>query len=204
MNDKNRIYISRHLERIDLVKDINGNNNKWKDIDSLKKEHKHNPYLCERNSYKKLIKNIKDKNIDIIITSPFLRCMLTSQIAFNYINKMDNNKIKNILVDYGLSEWNDSVYVNEDILDTSKIFRYSKNYYKINSKNFKLFRDKYKHIKNEYDKRMYMKRIVETLNNINKIFKGKNILIITHGHSLKYGNIITMGKYLNNYRYLIQ
>ena len=51
---------------------------------------------------------------------------------------------------------------------------------------------------------MYMKRIVETLNNINKTFKGKNILIITHGHSLKYGNIITMGKYLNNYRYLIQ
>ena len=44
--------------------------------------------------------------------------MLTAQIAFNYINKMDNNKIKNILVDYELSVWNDSVYVNEDILDT--------------------------------------------------------------------------------------
>jgi len=81
--------------------------------------------------------------------------MLTVQNAFNYINKMDNTKIKNILVDYGLSEWKDSVYVNEDILDTSKIFRYSKNYYKINSKN-KLFCDKYKYIKNEYDKRMYM------------------------------------------------
>jgi len=44
--------------------------------------------------------------------------MLTAQIAFNYINKMDNNKIKNILVDYELSVWNDSVYVNEYIFDT--------------------------------------------------------------------------------------
>jgi hypothetical protein len=47
-----------------------------------------------------------------------IRCMLTAQIAFNYINKMDNNKIKNILVDYELSVWNDSVYVNEYIFDT--------------------------------------------------------------------------------------
>jgi len=46
-----RIYISRHFERIYLVRIINGNNNKWKGIYSLKKKHTYNPYLCERNSY---------------------------------------------------------------------------------------------------------------------------------------------------------
>ena len=61
------------------------------------------------------------KNINIIhiyVKEIHIRCMLTAQIAFNYINKMDNNKIKNILVDYELSVWNDSVYVNEYIFDT--------------------------------------------------------------------------------------
>ena len=93
------IYISRHLQRID---DTDSNDPKkyrtW--IEQTKNEPKYvyNPYLTdlasEKKNIDKTLAGIKTdvSNIDIIITSPFLRCI---QTAYLLLGKINEHKIIN-------------------------------------------------------------------------------------------------------------
>ena len=124
------IYITRHLQRIDDTDSaISVNAVKWNKIYSKNSQFFNNPYLVDKAfstiNINNVIKNFKNrtesgenlaKEIDIIITSPFLRCLETSILLRDKINKLkkEANKLKeeanksdyidHIEINYGLSE----------------------------------------------------------------------------------------------------
>jgi broad specificity phosphatase PhoE len=191
------LYLLRHFERIDH----SGANNKklkenWDLIDSKKNIFNHNPYLsdkayCEKN-INKVTKQISlIEHIDIIIVSPFLRCLQTSLILMDKINELKKNKnlkqIDNIYVNFGLGEFINELNFNDIQLpyDIEKIYNNSIEYLLENKQNtpFILF-NKLPNVIIEYENNeTYIQRIKKTLENIYNNFTNKNILIITHAYS---------------------
>src|SRR3990167_3108702 len=109
------LYLIRHYKRIDDSGADNRDLDKqWNTKDSKKDIFSYNPYLSDK--YFSKINKINDQianiqSIDIIITSPFLRCLETSLIMMDKINQIKNTSglenISDIYVDFGLCEFID-------------------------------------------------------------------------------------------------
>lgn len=221
INMNTNIYLMRHFERIDDSGSIDIDiKSKWDLLDSKNSIFIHNPYLSDKATQSKNINkvisqitNIKD--IDIIITSPFLRCLQTSLIMMNNINQIDNqqNKIENVYVDFGLCE-----FINEDSFndinlpyDICNIYNNSIDYLKENNIEtpFIIFNDNPTNF-DEYENDLnYKKRIESTIKNISKNFRDKNILIVSHAYSymiieknktFDYYQVEKINNYQDNYK----
>jgi len=213
------IYISRHLQRID---DTDSNNPKqqteWYSNHCTKPEFSKNPYLTDKayetTNIDKTVEKFPAVDIDIIITSPFLRCIQTSYILLKKINEIKINAslplIEQIHVNFKLSELvNSDMFFNETLpLNIQEIYEFSKKY--INEHEKKLSTD----ILNEYqmtpiliddtnpedryNDSIYYERIKDAIREIKLNFPGKNILLVTHSDSgiifqtegLKYTEVI--------------
>jgi broad specificity phosphatase PhoE len=169
-----------------------------------------NPYIC--NDTNKRVINIaaklKDLKFDYIISSPFLRTIQTALDLINFKIKDEyviDIKHRELFVDFGLSaifkELNfphglekptsiniNSIYKNSiEFIYTKdkKRKKYSHNNIKLLNHNEKLAL---------YRKEDYATRIFETFKNLQKCseYRGKNILIVTHGASLTkwYGDTV--------------
>jgi broad specificity phosphatase PhoE len=115
------IFVTRHLQRIDTEdSEKRENAQQWNKNDSKNPSYIDNPYLVDKafapDNIDRVIANFKDgdesgvrvaKNIDIIITSPFMRCLKTSILLKDKINSLKDEsdvKIDKIFVNFGLSE----------------------------------------------------------------------------------------------------
>jgi broad specificity phosphatase PhoE len=188
------IYISRHLQRVDDIKSNNKQQIIWDTQDSKNIEFKINPYLSDK-AYEpynidKIINAFPACNIDIIITSPFLRCIQTSFILLDRINELKTiNKLKlinKILVNFKLSEIvNECMFPIEKIpLNIQDIYDFSIKNIKTSNKLLDLYESTNCYIYDETDNDYY-KRIKQAINEIKSQFPGKNILIVTHSDSGK-------------------
>jgi broad specificity phosphatase PhoE len=193
------IYLSRHLQRID---DSGANNReiekKWNETDSKISEFIINPYLSDKAfesaNIQKLIDSFPAETIDIIITSPFLRCMETSIKLQKEINKLKESQYKNpinqIHINFQLSEIIDDItfYSVEMPLNIEKIFNFSKKYLIEKYKNnicpeiFIIDKSEFQTI-HDISEEKYFERIKTGLENIYIKYNGLNILVITHAHS---------------------
>lgn len=193
------LYLTRHLQRIDDT----GSNDialelKWNTIDS--KILNFNPYLSDKaytdENINKLINNLSIEvalNIDIIITSPFLRCLQTSLIIYKKINELKSHnkkpKLTKIQVNFCLSEFIDNFifFDVEEPINIENIYNQSINYLQSNNIDIEVFNiipndSTLINFESEQD---YSKRIISCLNSIYNDNIGKNILIITHACSSK-------------------
>ena len=119
---ENKIYMVRHLERIDDVDYVNKETNDWKKISSAEPLYKINPYLISTPSIELIIKNLEAKDIDYIICSPFLRCI---QTAILIANSSADSKHKIIYIDYRLGEIFDDYLFPTKPLDLEIIYTHS-------------------------------------------------------------------------------
>lgn len=189
------LYLLRHFERIDDSGAINKEmDNNWNKKDSS--IFSHNPYLSdkayEQKNIEKVVKNIPDiQLIDIIITSPFLRCLQTSLIMMDKINQKKNESslepISNIFVDFGLCEYIDDFIFYDITMPYNLMNIYNNSICYLNEKGintpFEIFNYQPNNITEYENDESYIKRIRETIKKINECFYGKNILIVSHSYS---------------------
>ncbi len=95
--------MTRHLERIDSEDASAAQSRRWITIDKKSELYQYNPYITDVN-YEDNPKNRQYKQmfvesgVDVIVSSPFLRCMQTALIIANAMG------IRHINIDFGLSE----------------------------------------------------------------------------------------------------
>ena len=191
----NNIYLTRHLPRVDAGLEITSLEmvRKWATIDKLDINNRENPYLSDNidSNIATLTGNLTDKNIDVIISSPFLRCIQTA------LKIKPNTKI---YIDYGLSELiSDYEYnLTNGNFDIEALYQHSltklteeeKSYLQVLNRTPII-------IQNESDPD-YNKRIIDTVNRINDTYTNKNILLVSHAYSsgaylkpdLKYSEVV--------------
>jgi len=191
----NNIYLTRHLPRVDAGLEITSLEmvRKWATIDKLDINNRENPYLSDNigSNIATLTGNLSDKNIDVIISSPFLRCIQTA------LKIKPNTKI---YIDYGLSELiSDYEYnLTNGNFDIEALYQHSlsklteeeRSYLQVLNRTPSI-------IQNESDPD-YNKRIIDTVNRINDTYTDKNILLVSHAYSsgayqkpdLKYSEVV--------------
>lgn len=191
----NNIYLTRHLPRVDAGLEITSLEmvRKWATIDKLDINNRENPYLSDNidSNIAIITGNLTDKNIDVIISSPFLRCIQTA------LKIKPNTKI---YIDYGLSELiSDYEYnLTNGNFDIEALYQHSltklteeeKSYLQVLNRTPII-------IQNESDPD-YNKRIIDTVNRINDTYTNKNILLVSHAYSsgaylkpdLKYSEVV--------------
>ncbi|MFA7216601.1 MAG: class I tRNA ligase family protein [Candidatus Paceibacterota bacterium] len=161
---KNKYFLMRHAESED---NAHGNLINSKDTTI-------NPLTEEGISQAKAsVKNLKDKKIDLIIHSPFLRTKQTSQI---------------IAEELGIPK--------ESVLEEEKIVELQAGEY--DRKSWEEFIENFSSIKEKFEKNIgeaeswedVRKRSMSFIYDIDSKYEGKNILIVSHGAPL---NLIMMG-----------
>ena len=197
------IYLTRHLQRID---DTGSRDKtlelKWRSEDEKDIRYKINPYLVDKakdpENIQDVLKEIPIENINVIISSPFLRCIQTSLLLRNQINKLKEDAhlepIKQIHINFGLSEIIDDALFHpvKTPINIRKIFEFSK-YYLTTNENLtpdllleseclpEILHNEIDLTKNPEDENeQYIKRIKQTLRQIYEKYSGQNILIVTH------------------------
>ena len=199
------MYLTRHLQRIDDSGALNTKMDKqWNQSDSRELNYRINPYLSDKaeqdTNINNVVRNFEDieldsmKNIDVIISSPYLRCLQTSIILTRKINELKKDSglelITQIHVNFGLGEFADDIifFGVEPPLDIKKVFDFSLCHLAKNG----VGRDAFivdstnPEVMNWETEPEYYDRIKSTLNQIYQTYSGKNILVITHAQS---GNI---------------
>jgi broad specificity phosphatase PhoE len=188
----NNIYLTRHLPRVDAGLQITSleMTRKWAS-DSSDINNKHNPYLSDNiGSYiDTLTGNLVDKNINVIISSPFLRCIQTALKI-----KELTPKITKIYIDYGLSELiSDFDFdLTNDSLDIEAIYQHSltklseeeKSYLEVLNRTHSTIQNENENdFVSEYPYPKYYSRIRNTVDRINDTNTDKNILLVSHAYS---------------------
>ena len=192
------IYVCRHFIRIDQYKDYKNiveldEIEKWNDYSFA-----NNPFLIKNNHklVDKIFESLEQNPPDVIICSPFLRCIQTAQL-------LNKSKLK-IFVDFRFAEWNTKMIFENNLYNTREIYNQSVDY--IGSDNgleldngIELYNDSYAGTIDE-SKGTYHKRIQNAITSISTDpnLSNKTILIVTHGDSLvwynkktlKYGELI--------------
>ena len=191
----NNIYLTRHLPRVDAGLEITSLEmvRKWATIDKLDINNQENPYLSDNigNNIATLTGNLTDKNIDVIISSPFLRCIQTA------LKIKPNTKI---YIDYGLSELitNYDFTLTDGNFDIEALYQHSLSKLSEQEKSYlHVLNTTPTVIQNETDPD-YNKRIIDTVNRINETHTDKNILLVSHAYSsgayqkpdLKYSEVV--------------
>lgn len=188
----NRVFVVRHLERIDTHATKN-NAYQWNMVDCKVPKMAYNPYLANLPTRTKVLMECKKKEIKVMITSPFLRCVETAIYLAIKLN------ISHIQINYGLSEYiSDSIfpksenpYLVGEVMNIGNVYTVTEQYIKDNKD------DKYRGVGNitfildksgyntiEYeDDDAHGKRMNDVFNNIPK---GNDTLIVTHNYSLRY------------------
>ena len=189
----NNIYLTRHLPHVDAGLSITSSEmvRKWATIDSKDINNKHNPYLSDNisSNIDTLTGNLTDKNIDVIISSPFLRCIQTALKI-----KESSPKITKIYIDYGLSELitNYDFTLSNDSFDIEAIYQDSLTKLSEQEKSYlQLLNRTPNTIQNENDNDYvsdypyprYYTRITDTVRRINDTNTDKNILLVSHAYS---------------------
>lgn len=189
----NNIYLTRHLPRVDAGLEITSleMTRKWATIDSSGINNKHNPYLSDNiGSYiAKLNHNLVDKNINVIISSPFLRCIQTALKI-----KELTPRITKIYIDYGLSEVISDFDFNltNNSLDIEAIYQHSltklseeeKSYLEVLNRTHSTIQNENENdFVSEYPYPKYYSRIRNTVDRINNTNTDKNILLVSHAYS---------------------
>lgn len=183
------IFITRHLERMDYQY-----NNASEGHISLWNKHKSedeyfilNPYITDTINHKIIDEEIKKlPKIDIIITSPFLRCMQTSLF---YAKKINYDKPIHVHFDLG------DIYNLQSLrLYETNLIRYPINLYKIyNHSLHHIHGDKDKFIMDNDTNNIIQKeetfdeyyiRLKCTIKSIIAKYKNQNILIVSHAYSI--------------------
>lgn len=157
---KTILYLTRHGETIwNIEKRLQG----W-----------NNSPLTEAgiSQAKNLSNKIKNLNIDVIYTSPSERAYKTAEILKG--NKNLKIKVHEGLKEMGFGLWEGMKW--NDIEDSKEYGQQLYNLYN-NPKEYKPFEGE--------DLGNFEKRVKETIENIIKDNKGKSILIVTHGITLK-------------------
>ncbi|MEK7095621.1 MAG: class I tRNA ligase family protein, partial [Patescibacteria group bacterium] len=149
---KNTYYVSRHGE---------ADNNVTSMISSLA-SNPHNLTEKGKKQAKEAGKWLKDKKIDLIVTSPFPRTQQTSEIVAREIG-LDG---KNILTDERLKELNAGIWNGKNFHDFVTHFKEADRFIDVPEGG-----ENYTEIK---------KRMGEVLYDLEKKYVGKNILIISH------------------------
>lgn len=204
----NNIYLTRHLPRVDAGLEITTLEmiRNWTTIDSKDINNKHNPYLSDNigSNIATLTGNLTDKNIDVIISSPFLRCIQTALKI-----KESLPKITKIYIDYGLSELITDYDFNlsNDSFDIEAIYQHSLTKLSEQEKSYlQLLNRTPNTVQNENDNDYvsdypyprYYTRITDTVRRINDTHTDKNILLVSHAYSsnayqkpdLKYSEVL--------------
>ena len=209
------IYLTRHLQRIDDSGSRDKTlEQKWRNEDEKDIRYKINPYLADIAKDPHNIKNVLEKipieNINVIISSPFLRCIQTSLLLQNQINIIKEaarlDPIKQIHINFGLSEImdDDVFYPVKTPINIRQIFEFSKCYLSANEGLApdllleseclpEICHNEIDFTKNPEDEQ-YRIRIKQTLHQIYKKYSGQNILIVTHADT---GVIFSPFKKLN-------
>jgi hypothetical protein len=220
------IFITRHFERVDGDFNNATVNEKilWKSritysypknmLSKIELIYRNaNPFSINHNHHiyaDKVINSLGSNKIDLIISSPFVRCMQTAlKIKKNlrYGGKIHINYGLAELMDYkvlGLSKIhhnyipsNEKYFLVHDGFNLNKLFHMSLDNFNLNRNLFVL--DNTINIKNNtillneteplnetnYDVKngKYFKRIIQTIESIKKKYPTKNILLVTHGYS---------------------
>ncbi|MDD3735335.1 MAG: histidine phosphatase family protein [Candidatus Pacebacteria bacterium] len=121
----------------------------------------------------KIGKNLKDKNIDLIFSSPVQRCRETAQIISKIVKKP-------VIFDERLREINPGIY------ESKSIIRYTM-YFKNEKERF------YKKPHGGESREDVKKRVADFYNEIIKKYPKKNILIISHGDPLRLLQGVILG-----------
>ncbi len=203
--DDNYMLITRHLQRIDGVDMSTDEGKEWTLLCKNNPEFTRNPYLSKINGADRVtskIISLKGRP-DIIITSPFLRCLETAVL----LAKRLNINSKSIYVDFNLGEWNASHLYPTRPYNSMETYNHSLKYIEdelgpvINS-SYK--GDAYEEI-GPYTDRVHKEVIrLGALPQINKF----NILLISHscstkgliksvelGYAMKYEDVIDLSAY---------
>lgn len=204
--------MTRHLERIDSEDASAIQSRQWNSVDKKLEMYQYNPYITDVN-YEDNSKNREykqsfiEKRPDVIVSSPFLRCMQTALIIANATG------VPNIHIDFGLSEVVDNSTIRRFApkesadgdrfrgtipLDVSQIYEYSLEHFRTKETGVDISKfilsnseprfidnesrvDDYGFIEESPDARIvYYDRIKVTLKNINTRFTGKKVLVVTH------------------------
>lgn len=178
-----KIFMIRHLERIDVDDASPAECRLWGSTHSKDPLFKMNPYIIKsENKLPKLVSNLNETGvvIDSVVCSPFLRCIETAVLL---VNSSDKFKDKIINIDFNLSEFLNSDYEFQRFpLDVKEIYEHSKSYiqtslagkeYTLNELNTDLVM----HASEE--EAAYRARIDKVLKELRSKCSG-NILIITH------------------------
>lgn len=152
MKLNNKYYLMRHGQAISNVKNVS----------SCWPEKFHNPLTkLGRKMVKESAEKLKDKNIDLIFASPLLRTKMTSQIVGEILEVKPKFNLM-------LREQNSGIFNGESSRELMNFF---------GEKTYKRFRMKPKNGETYVD---IEKRMVKFLKKIDKKYKNKNILIISH------------------------
>ncbi len=175
------VYLTRHLERVDIDNPSVTIARKWNSIDT--KTYNFNPYLSDISSSEKLLETLANKTIKTIISSPFIRCVQTAII----VAKAKDIKVINI--DYRLGEINDKFMIFYDgVYDPNIIWDQTQKYLNPEQNiSFNIINDTYKGGEDEApdgDETLYNKRMEGVLYDITQ--KNTHTLIVSHGHSLHF------------------
>ena len=173
------IKIIRHLERVDSDGGTPEFERNWNMTDSKNELYSENPYLSDKNSSQKLLENLGQMKIDLIISSPFIRCVETSIIVAK------SRGLNTINIDYGLGEFNDDlIYI--DAYDTNKIYKSTQEHIKKKYPEINLVLLKNDYVGNKFETEdEYYERIKGVLQGVKE--KNDNLLIVTHNYSLNWG-----------------
>lgn len=199
-----KIYLTRHLQRIDDGSDSSKEYAvKWNTIDSKNPNFVINPYLSDYSEkYVKIVTGKITEPIDIIVSSPFLRCMQTALKISNELN-ISGSLISKIYIDFGLSEFvDDYTFYNapNSQINIQSIYDFSLSQFSpVDRVKFELI-DSTPQIINFESEESYGLRIKSTLDQIYRDFPNKKILIVTHafsyyplvGRELKYTDVFVL------------
>lgn len=215
------MFITRHLQRIDGPDIPVEEAQEWHNIYVKLPGFIENPYISKRNGHKRVINKILNQmKPDIIITSPFVRCIQTSII----IAKRTGIDLKNIYIDYNLGEWNAN-HLFKKPFNSEQIFNHSIKY--LTNKNLlrtpmkdcyiknrnvlgPIINDQYQGNKFE-DINKYAERVKDEIVRLGHEVKNNNVnvLIVTHsiatkalvksvnpGYAMNYEDVIDISQYI--------
>lgn len=199
-----QIFLTRHFQRVDDSDSSLVMSRKWNETDRKIKEFEFNPYLSDVVKTNNITDTVLDKidkdKIDIVISSPFLRCMQTAKLLMDKLNESPTrtNKITKIKIHFGLSEIIDTefifyAYKDQNALNISEIYDFSLSQFNDLERNlFEKVDTENNIINNEVDtlgnEDDYHNRIKTTLVDISVKYYNKNILVVTHADSYKKFN----------------
>lgn len=196
-----KLYLTRHLQRIDDGSDSSREFAvRWNTVDSKNPNFVINPYLSDFSD--KYIQSVITKipvPIDIIVSSPFLRCMQTALKIVNQLKKTGSS-ITNIYIDFGLSEFVDEYTfynVPNSQINIQSVYDFSLSQFTPEDQaKFRII-DSSPQIINYESEEDYGLRIKSTLSDLYGRFVDKKILVISHafsyqpfsGHELRYTDV---------------